>query len=129
MSGEVNKVTVQIYGVKYNLTTTEKVTYVEGLARDIDKTVHDLMGIGGMSVTHALLLTALSAKDEARKIDEGTDNLRRQITEYADEMSKLRAELNETRKELTKRKESDEKSVVTKRNGQVTLLPEEEPEE
>jgi cell division protein ZapA len=100
--GTVNRMTVQIYGGKYNITTTEDVAYVRGLAAELDGLVTNLMNSGGASVDRALLLAALHYMDTARKSDEGADNLRRQITEYADEAAKARTELAEVRRELSR---------------------------
>ena len=85
-----NKMTVQIYGSKYNIVTTEDSGYVHTLAAEIDNTVTELMQHSGMSVNQALILTALSSQDAYRKSEQNADNLRRQVTEYAEELAEAR---------------------------------------
>lgn len=98
-----NKLSIQIYGTKYNLTTSENPTYVEKLGEEIDEVVTNLMRSGGVAnVNEALVLAALSFIDSYKKADEGADNLRRQITEYAEDVAKARMELTEARKELAR---------------------------
>lgn len=103
------KLSVQIYGIKYAITSNEEPAYVRGLASEIDKTVTDLMRSGGMSVNQAFLLACLNYLDGYKKSEEGADNLRRQIAEYAEDAAKSRAELAEAKKELAKLRDKDGK--------------------
>jgi cell division protein ZapA len=95
-----NKLTVLINGVRYAITTSEDVPYVQGLAREIDVLITDLMRHSNMSINQAMLLAALHFLDQYKKADESADHLRAQITEYAEDSAKARMELSEARKEL-----------------------------
>lgn len=100
-----NRVTIQIYGNRYNITTTEDPAYVYQLAGEIDKTVTDLMrNTTGISLNEAMVLVALSCLDGQKKSEQSADNLRRQITDYASEAAKARARLAEAER---KEKEKD----------------------
>ena len=95
-----NKATVKIYGTSYHISTAEEILYTTQLGEEIDLLVTEIMRSGKTSVNDALLLAAFNYLDLYKKADRSTDNLRRQITEYAEEASKVRAELNEAKKEI-----------------------------
>jgi len=96
------KLTVQIQGTRYAITTTEDPDYVQGLAQEIDSLVHSMMLGTSVSANQALLLSSLHFLDLYKKADQGADHLRRQISQYDKEASKARSELFEAKKELSK---------------------------
>lgn len=98
-----NKLTIQIYGTRYSLTTTEDVDYVRQLGQEMDKMVSEMMKQPGMSINQALILLALSYLDANKKSEEAADNLRRQITDYADSEAKIQAELAQAKRKLEKK--------------------------
>ena len=95
-----NRMTIQIYGSKYNIVTTEDKRYVQELASEIDRTVTELMQNNGMSVNQALVLMALSSLDAGKTAEENADNLRRQVSEYAEEAGRMRMEIADLRREM-----------------------------
>lgn len=101
-----NKLTVQINGMKYAIITNEDVDYVQGLAKEMDVLVSDLMKNTRMSFDQAMLLAGLHFLDLYKKADQGADNLRAQVTEYAEDAAKARMELSEARKQLGKGKKN-----------------------
>lgn len=88
-----NKLTIQINGMRYNIKTNEDPDYVLELAHEIDQEVRSVMATANASMAEALILLALSSLDKARKAESGTDHLRVQITEYAEEAKRLRKEV------------------------------------
>lgn len=99
----LNKVTIQIKGMKYHITTKEDAAYVVGLAHKIDEAVHDLtQGTKSVSLNEALVLVAMSHLDAYEKAEKNADSLRAQIAEYLEDASKARLEASEARRELTK---------------------------
>lgn len=99
---EMQKMTIQIGGVKYPITTAEDPAYVEELAKEMDKLARQLMGNSRMSINEALVLMALSYLDAHKKSERSADHLRGQIAEYLEEAAKARMEAGEARKELTR---------------------------
>lgn len=99
---EQRKLAIQINGIKYPITTLEETDYVEGLAREMDKSVRQLMGGSQASVTEALVLLSLSYLDAYKKSETTSDNLRSQIAEYLEEAARARSEAVEARRELTR---------------------------
>jgi len=94
-----NKLTIQICGIRYPITTLEEPAYVAGLAQEIDAAVRDMMKTGSVSINEALVLCALSYLDEKKKVEATTDNLRTQITGYVEEAAKARLEAQGLRRE------------------------------
>jgi cell division protein ZapA len=98
-----NKLSVLINGVRYAITSSEDVPYVQELAHEIDELVTDLMRHSSMSIDQAMMLAALHFLDLYKKADESADHLRAQITAYAEDSAKMRTELTEARRELSGR--------------------------
>jgi cell division protein ZapA (FtsZ GTPase activity inhibitor) len=88
-----HKLTIEIYGTKYPITTTEDPDYVAQLSREIDRTLSDLMRMGNLSLNQALLLLSLQYLDSHKKAEQGSDHLRSQVAEYLEDAGAARAEL------------------------------------
>jgi len=107
-----NRLTIQINGIKYPIVTAEEPEYVTELAREMDKTVMELMAVNkSISVNEVLVLLALGYLDLSKKAEANADNLRGQITKYAQDASQARTELLEARREVERlmRKQGGEK--------------------
>ncbi|MCL2035321.1 MAG: cell division protein ZapA [Oscillospiraceae bacterium] len=99
----LNKVTIQIKGMKYHITTKEDAAYVVGLAHKIDESVHELtQGPKAVSLNEALVLVAMNYIDSYEKAEKQADSLRGQIAEYLEDAAKARLEASEARRELSK---------------------------
>ena len=90
-----NRLTIEIYGTRYSITTTEDPQYVKTLAGEIDTTLFELMRSGRTSLNQALLLLCLQYLDSEKKSEQGADHLRSQVAEYLEDASKARTELAE----------------------------------
>lgn len=98
-----NKVTIQIRGMKYPITTREDPAYVVGLAHKLDEAVRQLtQNSKAVSLNEALVVIAMSYLDSFEKAEKNTDNLRSQIAEYLEDAAKARMEASEARRELVK---------------------------
>lgn len=98
-----NRLTIQIRGMKYPITTREDPSYVVGLAHKLDEEVRALtQGPGAISLNEALVLIAMSYLDNSAKAEKNADNLRVQISEYLEDAAKARLEATEARRELQK---------------------------
>ncbi len=99
----LNKVTIQIRGMRYPITSREEPAYVVGLAHKLDEAVGSLtQGSKAMSLNEALVLVAMSYLDAAEKAERTADNLRSQISEYLDDAAKSRLEASDAKRELGK---------------------------
>lgn len=99
----LNKLTIQVRGIKYPITTKEDPSYVVGLAHKLDETICELTsGANSVSLNEALVLAAISYLDIAEKAERTADSLRSQISEYLDDAAKSRLEANDAKRELGK---------------------------
>jgi len=72
------------------------------IAAEVDADVQSLTVDSRLSQADAALLAALNAVDRARKSADSADHLRLQIKTYLDETQKLKSELAEARRELSR---------------------------
>ena len=99
---DIQRMSIQINGTKYPITTGEDPAYVEVLAREMDKAVRQLMQGGSLTVTEALVLLGLSYADAHAKAEETSDHLRGQIAGYLEDAAKARQETADARREIAR---------------------------
>lgn len=96
----MNRVTIEIYGSQYPITTRESITYVQELAAEIDSGVTELVDRSSASLPQALILMCLSYLDAYKKSEASADNLREQVAEYLEEASQAKLELTRAKAEI-----------------------------
>ena len=101
---QANRLTIYINGIRYPIKTVEEPAYVEGLAREIDTMVRDLMNNAATSLNEALVLTALSCMDSYKRAEKSADNLRAQFSGYVEDAAKSRLEAEELRRQVERMK-------------------------
>ncbi|MDR1691863.1 MAG: cell division protein ZapA [Oscillospiraceae bacterium] len=99
-----SKITITVAGHDFTLVSEESEAYVRGIAAEVDKDIQNVMGEAHLSMSDASVLAALNAADRARKAMESADHLRVQVKTYLDETQKLKSELAETRREISRLK-------------------------
>ena len=93
---EKNKVKVLIRGAEYTLVTAEPAEYVQRVAVRVDRKLSEIMKENPqLSNVMGAMLTAINVSDEYIKLEDSMDNLRKQVTEYAKNESRMSAELDE----------------------------------
>ncbi len=103
----MNKVKVKIYNREYTLQTDESPDYTLKLANQLDTQLTEMISSRmAASVVDAAILIALSALDEAQKVNDNIDNIRTQIKDYVDDAGKARLKCDELSK---KNRELEEK--------------------
>lgn len=101
-----NKVTVNIYGRSYPMTTDESPEYTEKLAETLNKRFAKLREQKStLSIQDAAAIISLECLDELVKNKQTEQNIRTQISAYAEDASDSRAEIEKLNKELAKRDE------------------------
>lgn len=97
-----NRLSVTVAGHEFTIVSEETEAYVFGVAAEVDKEIQNVMSEAHLSLSDAAVLSALNSADRARKALDSADHLRLQVKTYLDETQKLKAELAETRRELSR---------------------------
>ena len=97
-----SKITVFVAGQEYTLLSEEEEAYVLRVAAQVDAGIRDMMGQSRLSLSNAAVLQALNTMDKYQKSVDSTDHLRHQVREYLEETQKLKAELAEARREISR---------------------------
>ena len=128
-----NRITVSICGTEYTLMAEESPAYMQKVAAMVDTKMSEIMAGGRINRMDAAVLAAMNIADEMLKQQGGTENLRAQLKGYLDDISRLRVEINEVRRENAKlrdREKEKEKEVTDiqdfhlkrwKKGGKTTL--------
>jgi cell division protein ZapA (FtsZ GTPase activity inhibitor) len=93
-----------VAGHEFTIVSAEAEEYVRGVADEVDTNIQNVMGESHLSLSDAAVLTALNFADLAKKAADSADHLRLQVKTYLDETQKLKLELAETRRELSRLK-------------------------
>jgi cell division protein ZapA len=98
-----NKLSVKILDTVYNVSSNETEDYVEKVAKQVDRAMRAVLEADTRSsVTVAAIFSALGFCDEKMKAEISAENLRTQLKSYLEDMSKLRAEAEDARKEAAR---------------------------
>lgn len=117
-----NRVTIEILGNKYPITTPEEPRYVKELADEIDQTLRTILSSNrSISTNQALVLLCLNYLDTSKKSEVGADHLRGQVAEYLEETAKVNLELSQAQAEI-QRLEREIKQMEQLEQDQVELL-------
>lgn len=99
------RVTLNICGNDYNITTDEDPTYVEQLGARLDEDLRKIVKDNSrLSITQAAILAALDYADEASKATKTADNLRGQIKEYLEDSARYKMEAEVAKREVERLK-------------------------
>ena len=114
-----NKVKVLINGAAYTLVTSETPEYVQRVAIMVDRKIREIKGDNSELPNGMIsMLTSINLADEYIKLLDSTDNLRKQITDYAKKDTKLTAALDERNERVkTLEAEVQELKLELARNG------------
>ena len=97
-----NEITIEIYGTRYSITSTEDPKYVQTLAQEVDDMLSGMMQQKGISLNQALLLMNLHYLDSLKKSEQSIDHMRVQISEYLKDASTARAELADAQRKISR---------------------------
>ncbi len=94
-----NRVKVQIAGEEFTIVAAEPEDYIRRVAALVDTKISGILAAKRVPLNDATILAACNLADEQIKAAETAENLRAQIKAYSDEISRLRADLSEARRE------------------------------
>ncbi len=102
MAGQ-NKIRVEICGTRYVISSNERTEYVKRLANTIENKVKNIMDSSPTTTLNdAYFLTMLSYADLYEKSEQNADHIRSQLTEYLEDSTKAKLEVDELKKENEK---------------------------
>ncbi len=101
-------VNVQIGGATYSIRSEENEDYVRKIAEKVDTRLSDIQASGTVSALESYVLTALDLADEAEKAEQMSANMREQMKSYLEDTTRLRNELNEARKEISRLRQTNQ---------------------
>lgn len=105
----INKVTLNICGTDYIITTDEAPGYMQELGAQVDTRIRNLMNSNDRtSLVMATVMTALMQADEAKKATQTADNLRKQLKSFFDDSNRTRVEADQLRREVERLKRDKE---------------------
>ena len=100
MGMTTSKVRLEICGSSYVVNTTESAEYMQNLADRLNLDMNELMSSSKtVSITTAVVMTALSYRDELEKASGSADNMRRQIKNYLEDAATSKMAAEELRRE------------------------------
>ena len=96
----MNRVRIEVYGSRYVISTPEDESYVRGLAKSLDEQLRSLLeNNSGLTLNDALVLCAINFEDAYKKSEASADHMRGQLTDYLEDATLARIELDETKRE------------------------------
>lgn len=102
-----NRITVKVAGNEYVLLTEESGEYVLKVAEIVNSEIKQLTDNGKLILSDAAVLSCFNMCDKLQKETDNTAHLRQQIKSHLDENQKLKAELAEARREITRLKSAN----------------------
>ena len=110
MENPVQKITLNICGTDYVVTTDEAPGYMQELGAQLDARIRNVMNSNERtSLVMATVMTALMQADEAKKAAQSADNLRKQLNTFFDDNNRTRVESDNLRREIAQlRREKEE---------------------
>ena len=94
----LNRVIVTIDGAEYTVVSEDPDDYIRKTAALVDQNIQDIKNSTPLSSMSAAVLAAMNIADKYYKAQAAGDGLRSQVKDYAEECSKLRAEIARLRK-------------------------------
>ena len=102
----LNRVVVTIDGFDYTVVSEDPEEHIRKSAALVDKSIQEVKASTTLSTVTAVVLAGMNIADKYYKAQAGTDGLRLQIKDYAEECDRLRAAEARLKKEVTEAKEA-----------------------
>ena len=100
-----NRVKIDIAGTHFTVVSEEGEEYTRAVAEKLNEEIKNVRKAApGLSLSAAVMLTALNLCDTMTKAEEDADRLRKQVREYLSEAEKYRSECSEMAAENAKLK-------------------------
>ncbi len=114
----LKKITLNICGTNYVLTSEDEPGYMQELAVQVETGIKNIMNNNDRtSLVMAAVMTALLQADQAKKNAQTADNLRKQLKSFFDDNNRSRTEADTLRRQvaqLKREKEDLERKLATR---------------
>lgn len=97
-----NAISVNIGGVELRLVSGENEEYTRRVAAHVDAKVNEVLKSGNFSLVEAAILSAVNISDEYYKAMETAENLRTQLKDYLEDGSRMKSEIADLRREISR---------------------------
>ena len=101
---EKNKVSITIRNQKYTVISSETPENIKALAFTVDEKLSSIMSSSKITLTEALVLTALDLANEAAEQERAVTRLKREMAGYLEDVEKVMIERDKLKRELEKLK-------------------------
>ena len=102
----LNRVVVTIDGFDYTVVSEDSEEHIRKSATLVDKSIQEVKASTNLATVTSVVLAAMNIADKYYKTQGGTDGLRLQIKDYAEECARLRSEVARLKKELKEAKKA-----------------------
>lgn len=93
----LNRVVVTIDGFDYTVVSEDPEEHIRKSAALVDKSIQEVKASTTLSTVTAVVLAGMNIADKYYKAQAGTDGLRLQIKDYAEECARLKKEVKEAK--------------------------------
>lgn len=101
---EKNKVSITVKNQKYTIISSETPERINALASTVDEKLSDIMKSSKITLTEALVLTALDLANEALEYENAVTKLKKEMAGYLEDVEKATMERDKYKRELDKLK-------------------------
>lgn len=101
---EKNKVSITVRNQKYTIISNETPERINALASTVDEKLSDIMKSSKITLTEALVLTALDLANEALEHENAVTKLKKEMAGYLEDVEKATMERDKYKRELDKLK-------------------------
>ena len=98
----LNRVVVNIDGFEYTVVSEDSEEHIRKSAALVDKNIQEVKASTHLATVTSVVLAAMNIADKYYKAQDGTDGLRLQVRDYAEECARLRSEVARLKKEAKK---------------------------
>ena len=99
-----NRLVVNIAGQEFTLVAEESAEYMDTVAARVDAEIRRIAESFRGSSAHVAILACLNLTDALLKAQETSEGLRSQLKDFLEESARMKAEVSEMRREMSKLK-------------------------
>lgn len=112
----MNRIKVNVLGNSYTIATDSEESRIRQIEKQLSAQLEEIKGQRpSLSSVDALVILSLNLMDEISETESSTDRMREQLSEYMEDATRARMELEEARRETDRL--TRELAMLKNRNG------------